>query len=109
MAPPTTTYAARLAVLLLELPGAEPVPAGVLLEDRNTDRVHLRLRRDWDLLAPEESDVLSELEADLSAKAEEMGAAKLMAWLTQTFSNILQIQEPHAVMVEHFESALGRL
>src|SRR2546429_662275 len=106
---PVATHAARLAVLEVELPSTGLVPAGVLLEDRNSDRIYLRLRRDWDLLAPEESEVLSELEADLTSKAQEMGAARLIEWLTGTLSNTLQIQEPREVMVEDFERALARL
>src|SRR5436189_2506424 len=107
--PPVATHAARFAVLLVELPMAGLVPAGVLLEDRNTDRVYLRLRRDWDLLAPEESEILGEVEADLIAKAQEMGAARLIEWMTDTLSNTLQMQEPREVIVEDFDRALGRL
>ena len=107
--PVIATNAARLAVLLVELPATAPVPAGVLLEDRNTNRIHLRLRRDWDLLAPEEFDVLSELEFDLNAKSQEMGAADFVAWLTDTLSNTLQIGELREVIVEDFERALARL
>src|SRR5712692_7998484 len=103
------THAARFAVLLVELPSGGPVPAGVLLEDPNTNRIHLRMRHDWDFLAPEESEVLSALESDLAEKAGEMGAALLFEWLTQTLSNTLRIGEPREVMVEDFERALGRL
>jgi SOS-response transcriptional repressor LexA len=107
--PAVATHAARFALLLVELPGAEPVHAGVLLEDRNTNRIYVRMRHDWDLLAPEESEVLSALESDLLEKAREMGAAQLLDWLTNTLSNTLQIGEPREVMVEGFERALGRL
>lgn len=104
-----TTQAARVSVLHVELPGVAPMAAGVLLEDPNADRIHLRMRRDWDHVAPEESEVLSELESDLSAKAEEMGAARFMGWLTQTLSNILQMSDPREVMVEDFDRGLARL
>ena len=67
------------------------------------------MRRDWEILAPSESEVLSALEADLADKAHEMGAANLMAWLSETLSNTLQIGEPREVLVEDFERALGRL
>jgi len=107
--PAIETYTARLAVLRLELPGGGPVPAGVLLEDRNSNRIYLRMRRDWGLLAPSEAEVLSELEASLSDYAHDMGAEKFMVWLTDTVSNTLQMDEPRDVMVEDFERALGRL
>jgi SOS-response transcriptional repressor LexA len=81
----------------------------VLLEDPDTDRIYVRLRRDWDLLVPGESDVLSEMQADLTSKAQEMGASGMIAWLTHTLSNILQIQEPRELIVEDFGRALARL
>ena len=51
------TQLARLSILQLEMPGNAPVSAGVLLEDPTNDRLYLRLRRDWDLIAPAEADV----------------------------------------------------
>ncbi len=51
-----------------------PVSAGVLLEDPANDRLYLRLRRDWDVIAPAEAGVLSELESDLAAKTQHLGA-----------------------------------
>jgi len=54
-----TTHRARYSILAVELPGQEPVNAGVLLEDPSTDRLWVRLRRDWHLIAPQEAEVLS--------------------------------------------------
>ena len=51
-----TTQLARLSILQLEMPGNAPVSAGVLLEDPAHDRLYLRLRRDWDVIAPAEAD-----------------------------------------------------
>ncbi len=83
--------------------------AGVLLEDSGEDRLHLRLRRDWDLIAPEEAEVLAELEADLAGKSAEMGAGRLLGYLEDTLSNVVHVSEPRQVMVEDFDRALGRL
>jgi SOS-response transcriptional repressor LexA len=96
-------------VLELELPGSQPVSAGVLLEDPASDRLYLRLRRDWDRIAPEESDVLTEIEADLAAKASEIGAAGLVRYLCDTLSNVLRITDPREVIVEDFARDLARL
>lgn len=104
-----TTHAARAFTLVLELPGADPANAGVLLEDPSTNELYVRLRRDWDRIAPEEAEILAELEADLEAKAIELGAAGLLAHLQDTLSNILTISEPRPVMVDDFERALHRL
>lgn len=103
------TRAARLSVLLLALPGEVPVNIGVLLEDPTADRLFVRLRRDWDLIAPEEADVLSELESDLEMKAAQMGAAGLLRQLTDSLSHTITITDPREVIVEDFERSLGRL
>jgi SOS-response transcriptional repressor LexA len=110
---PATTHRARYALLTVNLPGAENAVAGVLLEDPATDQVHLRLRRDWEAVAPDESDVLSELESDLAAKARESGAAALFDYLESSLSNIVQVTDRRETMVGdgvgNFDRALARL
>jgi SOS-response transcriptional repressor LexA len=103
------TYAARVSILQLALPGEAPVNIGVLLEDVAADRLYLRLRRDWDLIAPDEADVLSELAADLESRASEIGAARLLERLTDTLSNTIGLTDPREVIVEDFSRGLGRL
>jgi SOS-response transcriptional repressor LexA len=103
------THTARYSLLTVELPGQEPVTAGILLEDPSTNRVHIRLRRDWDLIAPEESEVLAALEDDLSAQAAAQGAAQFFAQLEDTLSNTVRIGDRREVMVEDFHRALGGL
>jgi SOS-response transcriptional repressor LexA len=104
-----TTQNARYMILSLELPGSGRINAGVLLEDPLNDRLWVRLRRDWDQLAPEDTDVLTALEYDLSSKAEEMGAKQLLGYLEDTLSNTLQMSGRKDVLVENFERSLGRL
>jgi phage repressor protein C with HTH and peptisase S24 domain len=103
------TQLARLSILQLEMPGNAPVRAGVLLEDPANNRLYLRLRRDWDVIAPTEAEVLSELEPDLTAKARELGAARVLDQLQDTLSNTLTISAPREVMVEDFGRAVLRL
>src|SRR6185295_10823636 len=79
------------------------------LEDAATNQLYLRLRRDWDLVAPREAAVLSELESDLAAKARDLGAARLMDQLQDSLSNILTITAPREVIVEDFSRAVERL
>ena len=102
------TRVGRLSVLRLEMPASAPATAGVLLEDPATDRLYVRLRRDWDVIAPGEAQVLSELESDLSAKAEDLGAARVMGQLHDTLSNTLTISEPREVLIEDFGRAALR-
>src|SRR5665213_1290619 len=107
--PAATLHRARYALLTLCLPKSEDTVAGVLLEDPATNQVHVRLRRDWEAVAPEESDVLSELESDLAAKAQEFGSTALFDYLEATLSNVLRITDRRDVAVEDFDRALGRL
>src|SRR5512143_3087474 len=103
------TRAARYSLLTVELPGQEAVTAGVLLEDPATDFLHIRLRRDWEQLAPEEAEVLSLLEDDLLARAAQMGAAQFLAQLEDTLSNTVRVSDRRETIVEDFPRALGRL
>jgi SOS-response transcriptional repressor LexA len=104
-----TTHTARYSILLVDLPGEKAANAGVLLEDPATDRLYVRLRRDWDRIAPEQADVLSELEHNFTVLTGEMGAARVLKHLEDTLSNTLQVSDRRDVMVEDFERALSRL
>lgn len=100
---------ARYSVLTVSLPGVSEAAAGILLEDPATDQLRVRLRRDWDVIAPEEADVLSALEDDLAVKARESGASAVLAYLEATLSNVVGISDRRETIVEDFERALGRL
>ena len=103
------TGVARYSLLLLELPGREIMTAGVLLEDPRTDRVHVRLRRDWERVEPDEAEVLAELEDQLAAQAAQEGAAKFFARLEDTLSNSIRVSDRRETIVEDFPRALARL
>lgn len=105
----TSTRSARYSLLMVALPGQESIPAGVLLEDPATDRVHIRLRRDWQNIDPDEAEVLAFLEDDLLAQAADEGAAKFFARLEDTLSNTLQVSNRRETIVEDFPRALARL
>jgi phage repressor protein C with HTH and peptisase S24 domain len=104
-----TTQNAHYMILSVEIPGAGRMNAGVLLEDPATDRLWVRLRRDWDEFAPDEAEVLSAIEYDLASKAREMGATQLLSYLEDTLSNAIQVTDRREVLVEDFERALARL
>jgi SOS-response transcriptional repressor LexA len=103
------TQAARFSIVTIELPGEEPLNAGVLLEDPASDRLWIRFRRDWDFIAPDEAEVLSEIESDLMAKSLEMGAARLLDSMEDSWSNTIRLSDRREVIVEDFDRALGRL
>jgi SOS-response transcriptional repressor LexA len=104
-----TTCEGRYAILEAELPGAETTAIGVLLEDPSTNRLHIRLRRDFDEIAGEDAEVFEALEDDLAAKAEEWGAEKLFVWVEETLSNTVRITDRESVLVQDFERTLNRL
>ena len=104
-----TTQNAQYMILSVEIPGAGRLNAGVLLQDPATDRLWLRLRRDWDQLAPDEAEVLSAIEYDLASKAREMGATQLLEYLEDTLSNTVQVTDRQEILVDDFERALARL
>jgi len=104
------TSSARYAILAAHVLGEGKTPAGILLEDSREDRLYIRLRKDWEEIADEEeAEVLSLLEDDLNAKASEMGAGKLLAWLEEDASGSITIDDPEDVLVEDFPRALNRL
>ncbi len=103
------TKSAQLFVLTLDAAGGERVNAGVLLLDPGINALHVRLRRDWAAIVPDEAEVLDELQDDLEVKAAELGGARLLQQLQDTLSNVLRISEPREVIVENFERALARL
>jgi SOS-response transcriptional repressor LexA len=104
-----TTQNAQYMILSVEIPGLGRTNAGVLLQDPATDRLWVRLRRDWDQLAPDEAEVLSAIEYDLAAKAQEMGATQLLKYLEDTLSNAVQVTDRREILVDDFERALARL
>ena len=109
MASMVATQTARFSVLTIDLRGGETSNAGVLLQDPASDRLYVRLRRDWEQIAPAEAEVLAELEDDLRAQAEAGGAARVFEYLEQTLSNTLRISDRRETMAEDFERALARL
>jgi phage repressor protein C with HTH and peptisase S24 domain len=110
-----STQPARFSILTLQLAGGEPINMGILLEDPANDRLYVRLRRDWDRIAPEEDvEVLEALEDGLRSLAAELGAARVFDRLEDTLSNTLRVSDRRETMVgagseQAFERALGRL
>jgi phage repressor protein C with HTH and peptisase S24 domain len=104
------TQRAEYSVVQAELPGEGVVNIGVLLRDPQSDRLHLRFRRDLETLAADEDrEVLVALPEDLDRKADELGAEALFHYLEDTLSNFIQITDREETPVEDFRRALDRL
>ena len=105
-----STQRARYSIVQADLPGRGLVNLGVLLQDTQSDALHLRFRRDMDLLASDQDfDVLAALADDLDSKAREMGAEKLFDYLESTLSGTVRVTDREAVLVEDFSRAVERL
>jgi SOS-response transcriptional repressor LexA len=93
-----------------ELPGQGVVNLGVLLEDPQSDALHLRFRRDLDSLVDEEDlEVFEALSDDLARKSIELGAGQLFEYLESALSASVRITDREQVLVEDFSRALDRL
>jgi SOS-response transcriptional repressor LexA len=105
-----STQLGRYSIVQADLPQHGLVNLGVLLEDPQSDSLHLRFRRDMDLLVAEEDlDVLRALADDLAGKASEMGAEKLFEYLEATLSGTLRVTDREPVLVEDFGRSVERL
>ena len=105
-----STRRGQFSVVQAELPGHDLVNLGVLLQDPESDQLHLRFRRDLDTLVEEEDlEALEALADDLTAKAAEMGAERLFEYLENTLSASIRITDRGAVLVDDFARALERL
>ena len=102
--------AAQYSLLSADLPERGVQTIGVLLLDSATDTLHVRLRRDWELIASEEdAEVLAALEDDLLFKAVESGGLALLERLEDWASTSLRLSDRQAVKVRDFERTLNEL
>ena len=95
-------------VLEAALPDRPLQSIGVLLVDRASDRLWLRLRDHFDA-EPEDAEVLEALQEDLRNRAAEMGGEALLAWLEDSVSNAVRLTERQSVAVDSFTRVLERL
>ena len=112
MSPSATlqTRTGRYSVVQADLSAKGLVNLGVLLEDPQSDQLHLRFRRDLESLVDEEDlELFESLSDDLTRKSTEMGAARLFEYLESTLSGSIRITDREQVLVEDFSRALDRL
>ena len=105
MFPVVATREGRYSIVRADL-GDGPEAIGILLQDPETDRLHLRFRRD---LEDADDEVLGMLRDDLESKAAEMGAERLLSWLEENASNFVTVTDRRSVLVSDFERSLDRL
>ena len=96
-------------VLEVRLPGCKPENAGVILLDKESDRLFVKARRDWDSFASDEAEVLAGLEATIESMARDQGAAKTLAYIETSFSGVLHSTDRQATVAADPEARLRRL
>jgi SOS-response transcriptional repressor LexA len=111
MSPSATlqTQTGRYSIVQADVPGHGLVNLGVLLQDPQSDALHLRFRRDLDSLVEEDLEVLEGLSDDLSRKASELGADRLFEYLESTLSASIRVTDRDQILVDDFTRALNRL
>jgi hypothetical protein len=84
---------ASWVLLLAQVPGAPPTPAGVLLLDPATDELHVALR---DAVSNDQDirEVWDSLRQELAERSSEIGGARLLDSLEEDLSLFLQVQAP---------------
>jgi phage repressor protein C with HTH and peptisase S24 domain len=98
------------SLIVSDLPGRGAQTIGVLLLDAASDTLHVRLRRDWELLASEEdAEVLREVEDDLLSQSREHGGKSVLERLEQQSSLSLRVTDREAVSVQDFARTLTDL
>jgi hypothetical protein len=87
------------SLLEVALPGAGPVPFGILLVDEQSDRLSLRMLESGAIedLEEDEIDVLDCLAEDLRGKANERGGSALLHSLEDSLSHFLRIAGRKAI------------
>jgi SOS-response transcriptional repressor LexA len=101
---------AAYSLLTADLPGRGAQTVGVLLLDPASDRLYVRLRRDWDSVASEEdAEVFEDLEEDLALQGQHQGGAAVLRFLEDTMSNAIRVTDREAVTVRDFDRTLGEL
>ena len=110
-APAVPTARGEFLVVEAAVPGLAPEPVGVLLYDPESDRLHVRFRRDWRETFRDADDVeyFEHLEDDLRAKAAELGAGVLLRWMEDTLSAAVRVGDRESVLVEDWERSLTRV
>ena len=105
-----STAAGEWALLTAHLPGLPVLAIGVLLRDIERDKLHIRLRTDWTCFALNgNAQIFEQIAEDLTGKAWEEGAMRVLDWLDDTLSHAIRISARRSLEVIDFATALDEL
>jgi phage repressor protein C with HTH and peptisase S24 domain len=98
-------------VLEVCLPGVgkRPEGAGVILLDRDADKLYVKARRDWDSYESEDAEVLTGLEDLIESLAETWGAVRALEIVETSLSGTVRSNDRQPTMAADPEARLRRL
>jgi len=96
-------------LLIAQLPGQEGLPAGILLLDRASDELYIKLLPELNGAPEEASEVWRELHRDLMEWSSEQGSSRILDWLETTASHVIQLGRRNHVETKVPEETLSRL
>jgi SOS-response transcriptional repressor LexA len=98
-----TQQSAKAEYLLVQaaLPGAHIEDIGVLVLDSDSDWLHGRFRRDCEVFAGDEAYWFENLAEEVSARAQELGGQKCLAWMESRLSHALRLSPHFSVLVDN--------
>jgi len=95
-------------VVKAAVPGMEVENIGILLLDSDSDRLHGRFRRDFDVWAGDDADWFEGLD-ELFERAQELGGQKCLEWMESTFSHAVSVSERVGIFVDNYRQTLHQL
>jgi SOS-response transcriptional repressor LexA len=107
---PVSTRQGVFLLLTLHPPGEAGVPAGVLLLDRDANRLYLKTVPQWPMSLPrEDREVLVAMAEELESRAAVEPGDALLNELEDTFSHMLRVSDRESVLLGNPERDLERL
>jgi phage repressor protein C with HTH and peptisase S24 domain len=101
---------AEYVVLSLAPAGEREIPFGVMLLDKDANRVEWKVREDLvDLLSPEDAEYAALLDADFRARASELGGKEFLESLEDSLSGFLRISDRETAVGSSSRGLLNRL
>lgn len=101
---------AEYLILELHAPGAEGLPAGVVLLDPRDDRLHLRVTGQWpESVSAEDREILQAILWELRDRAALESGKALLAWLEDGWSHTLRLGERQGIMLLRVDRLLEDL
>ncbi len=96
-------------LILVCAPDRSVETAGVLLLDRNSNQIFMRLKALLNQTDESIRDIWKDVASDLESMARELGGSEVVHWLETTASHTLQVSERHSLKVVDVEKVLQQL